>query len=484
MKAFLAFILIFQIILSETHFLNLKKPFKPFISVPTLETIKRAKEDAKKGERKLMEEFSDEKQIYALNDDDKSIAEEKLRNISFSIKCMFVDDFNVYDIRKLGINKFKTNQAAYSKTFESNNTNVTIFYNFCYDLKKVEECNGKEGQIFAKKVGDEKCDVLAGKISSGNKWSIMKNTTDNTSNIQIELNNLYKDHKIYYKLRCKEKTKQEFNKTLSFYYKKFEDEIYRTVLFFETEAACTKFDFYVIWEFINKYNYIFAIILIAFGLFNCILGQRFSKHTSFLLTLFLVTALSLFLFQFILPSGCADWIIWVILVIGIILGCTAGYFVFAYHEKFMTFLVGGIAGFLLGEFFFNLFGSLIKANPTLINILFVLICLIACIVFAYFVKDIIIIIATSFIGSYTLIRGISLFAGHFPSEFTIMDLKAQGEDEQLKKLFTWRVYVYLVFIVIACALSIYVQILIKKHTKESEDTLEDENLKDKKKDNE
>ena len=475
MKTVFTLILIFQIVISEKPFLNLEKPFKPFVSTFSPESLKKSEENNNKDETKIIKEMSDEIKIYELKEDDKSIAEEKLRNIKFSVKCMFVDDFNVYDIRSLGINKFKTGQKAYNLSLGDN----TIYYNFCYDLKGINNCEGNKKQIFAEiPDGDgKKCVALADSVNKGNKWSIIKNTEDNTTHLQIELNKASEDHLVYYKLRCnKSFDKPEFNESLSYFKKKFDDNIFRTVLFFETKAACTKFDFYQIWEFINDYNYIFAIILIAFGLFNCILGKRLSQYTSFILTLFVVTVLSIFLFQFILPSGCADWIIWVILAIGVILGCTAGYFVFIYHEKFMAFLVGGIGGFLLGEFCFNLFGSLINANPTLINIIFIVICIIAAVILAYFIQDIIIIIATSFIGSYTLIRGISLFAGHFPSEFTVIDLKAQGEDEQLKELLTWRVYVYLVFIVITCGLSIYVQILIRKSTKESKEETPDDNL--------
>ena len=85
--------------------------------------------------------------------------------------------------------------------------------------------------------------------------------------------------------------------------------------------------------------------------------------------------------------------------------------------------------------------------------------------------------ANSFIGSYALIRGISLFAGHFPSEYTVIDLKERGETAQLKKILTWRVYVYLAFIVITCGLSIYVQFKLKKKNKDKEEEeTPDENL--------
>ena len=97
---------------------------------------------------------------------------------------------------------------------------------------------------------------------------------------------------------------------------------------------------------------------------------------------------------------------------------------------------------------------------------------------AYFIRDYIIIFATSFIGAYAFIRGISLFAGHFPSEYTVMDLKKRGEKDQLNDLITWRVYVYLAFILISFGLSIYIQLKINKKIKKKKEGEEakDENL--------
>ena len=170
-----------------------------------------------------------------------------------------------------------------------------------------------------------------------------------------------------------------------------------------------------------------------------------------------------------MPPGCAKWIIWVILVIGIIIGCACGYFVFGNYDKFLALLVGGISGLLLGELLFSLFGNFISWNQILVNILFVIICMIITIVLAFVLRDAIIIGATSFIGSYAFIRGISLFAGGYPSEFTLIDLKNQGEDEQLKKLITWRVWVYLAAIIIQTGLSVFAQIVINKNIKFDKD---------------
>ena len=280
-----------------------------------------------------------------------------------------------------------------------------------------------------------------------------------------------------YELKCNSSVNKLFDESKSYHMKSIGDGKYQTVLYFESKHACPKYNFYVIWKFVNDYVGFFALALIAFGAFNCLLGHKLAKFTSFLLALFGVVVVVFFFSQYILPSGCAEWIIWVILIIGIILGCTAGYFVFKYHEKILTFLVGGLGGFLLGEFLFNLFGNMINGNGTLIHILFIAISIVACIILAYFLKSFIIILATSFIGSYALIRGISLFAGHFPSEYTVIDLKERGETEQLKDILTWRVYVYLAFIVITCGLSIYVQFKLKKKNKDEEkEETPDENL--------
>ena len=474
------FICFIEIITTAKQFMEQPKTPKPFVSVLTPESIKRLKEDSEKINqfRKENEFLSSQltESIY-LGGDNDTITEKKLREISFSVKCIFVDDFKVYDISGLSANKLKTKKEGHNQTIGDAN----IYYNFCYDLNKIDGCNYEKKQILALKPNGNgsstDCIILANSINKGNKWSTWEDY-DKKNFLQIELNSPDNKHKTYYKLKCNNKQKNLlFNKSRS-HFEEEKNGTLETVLFFETQEACPKFDFYVIWSFINDYSFVFAIILIAFGIFNCVLGKKLAQYTAFILALFGVTVFTLFFFQFILPPGCARWIVWVILVIGLILGCTAGYFVFKHHLKVMSFLVGGIAGFLLGEFLYALFGNKIGGHPTLIHILFIVVSIIALVILAFIIKGYIIIFATSFIGAYAFIRGISLFAGHFPSEFTIIDLKSRGEDEQIKDLFTWRVYIYLVSIIITCGLSIYVQIKINKGLgKESETP--DDNLEEK-----
>ena len=483
-KKFFLLLIVFQIILTGIPPKNIKGPFKPFISVLSPETMKQYEKIPEKKQNKFLQKKDFKPFVSVLSPEsmkqfllEKEDDEDK---VSFSVKCMFIDEYSMYDISKLGINKFKEGTTAYNETI----SNTTIFYNFCYDLKgkDVDDAckNITNMQMFAlseDEGGNNKvCKPLASSIKKGNNW-IKSKEADNTTILKIELNSKNLTHKAYYMLKCDKNLKKKEKKFIPEKSYHNEDE---TVLYFLTREACEKVDFYIIWKFINDFDYIFAIIIIAFGFFNCILGQKLAKYTSFLLTLFAVVVFVLFGSQFILPSGCDYWIIWVMLIIGIILGCTAGYFVFKYHEKFLSFLVGGLGGFLLGEFFYNLFGNLINGNPTLIQILFILICIIICIILAYFLRDYIIIFATSFIGAYAFIRGLSLFLGYFPSEYTVMDLKKRGEDDQLHDLITWRVYVYLAFIIISFGLSVYIQLKINKKIKKKKEGEEapDENLKE------
>ena len=274
--------------------------------------------------------------------------------------------------------------------------------------------------------------------------------------------------------------KKEFNVVEGTSITKNDQGGFDVILVIESKEACVKVDFYFIFKFIQDYKALFVILLMVFGLFNCILGKRLGKYTAFLLCVFLITILVLVFSQYVLPSGCNEWIIWVMFAVGIILGCTAGYFTFKYHKKILSFLTGGVSGFFIGQFLYNLFGNRIPldVNGIVINIVFVVISIGVMIAVAFFFNKFIIIFATSFIGACCFIRGISLFAGGFPDEIKIMDLRGKGETEQLSDLLTWKVYVYLAAMVITTVLAVIAQYKFFKD-KDEDDEKEDSDGKDK-----
>ena len=472
-KNLIIIISLLQIIYSENEFIKIKAPFKPFVSVLSPDSLKQFEDTSKYFNENKDNKFISLSEYESVSDDkNRSDAEIAFSKINFSIKCMFVDNFNLYDISGLGKNVL-SDEKEYNITLNGKK----IYFNFCYDLKPKADinCTFEKKQIFV--TDENECDYLANSILSGNTW-YRGEKEGNTTYLKIELNHgddeEHKNHLVTYILECDKNVKYNFVEGESYYKKELSDGKYETQIYIKTSEACPKMEFYVIWEFINNYDFIFASILVAFGLFNCIFGNKFARYTCFILTLFACTIFVLFFAQFILPPGCAKWIIWVILALGIIIGCSVGYIVFCHYKKVLAFLVGGIGGVILGQFLFSMFGSLIPWNSILVNVLFVVICVIAAVLLTLWLNDAIVIGATSFIGSYAFIRGLSLFFGSYPSEFTIIDLKNRGEDDQIAELITWRVYMYLVSMIICTGLSIYLQIVIKKKYPNDEEKGPDE----------
>ena len=447
----------------EQKFMEREETFKPFVSVPSMSTLQKVVNNVQVDEEKESASFS----LQA------GLTEPKV------VKCLFLNNYDVYDISSLGANSLKDGKKSHSYYLKYDNSEYTILFNFCHDLKDIDNCpNDNDIQAFYK-VNDTNCAPLSGSIKDGNEWeSIINETTKEVEYLEIRVKQFENSpNKLIYRLICKEKMdKKEFNVLPDSRIIDNEKEGFNVILVIESREACVKVNFYFIFKFIEDYKILFIILLMGFGLFNCILGQKFAKYTAFLLCVFIITILVLVFSQYVLPSGCAEWIIWVMFAVGIILGCTAGYFTFKYHEKVMALLTGGISGFFIGQFLYSLFGNQIPANGIVINIVFVVVSIGVMIAIAYFFKKFIIIFATSFIGAYCFIRGISLFAGGFPDEITVMDLRGEDETDQLSKLLTWKVYVYLAAIVVTTVLAIFAQY---KLNKDKDDDDDDSDRKDK-----
>ena len=402
----------------EPKFGERGQEFKPFVSVPLVKSLKMPEPEV------------------------ISFAVQEGIKLKKAVKCLYLDNYDVYDISGLGA-KDNGNYKE-TLTFEDSSTSKTadIWFNFCFNLKKIDNFPAENKQAFIRVDGGN-VDILGSDIKNGNQWSIIPETLPNgtiTSYIQIIVNNTDNKNVLTYNLKCNGGNKEGKGK-----YTIISKDIsvdsatnaYKVTLTVESYEACAKVNFFFIFKFIQDYKVIFIIILIVFGLFN-------------------------------LPSGCAEWIIWVMLAVGLIIGIVLGIIVYKYHEKVIAILAGAISGFFLGQFLYSLFGNQIPANGVLMNVIFVVVSIGILIAVACFLKDTIVIFATSFIGSYCFIRGISLFAGSFPDEFTIIDLVNNEETEQLKLLLTWQVYVYLGAIALTTILSIVIQCIFNKKKDDDE----------------
>ena len=457
-------ILILNIFSAEPKFMEREETFKPFVSVPSISTLQKIVNNVQVDEEMDPASFSLQ----------GSLTEPQ------QVKCLYLDKYSVYDISSLGANTLQDNdEVASTHDLDYQGKKYTIYFNFCYNLKHTNTCPIDDSQAYFKV--DNNCEALSGDIKDGNEWKTYTKKNDKNETVvdylEIKVNKLEnKPYSLTYRLYCDDSMeKKKFKVTDDSGITK-NGEGFDVLLVIRSKEACVKVDFYFIFKFIEDYKVLFVILLMAFGLFNCIFGQKFAKYTAFLLCVFIITILVLVFSQYVLPSGCAEWIIWIMLALGIILGCTAGYFTFKHHEKVLALLTGGVSGFFIGQFLYNLFGNQIPANGIVINIVFVIVSIGVMIAIAFFFKKFIVIFATSFIGAYCFIRGISLFAGGFPDEITVMDLRGEDETDQLSKLLTWKVYVYLAAIVVTTVLAIFAQY---KLNKDKDDDDDDSDRKDK-----
>ncbi len=474
LKNIIFMVLFIYTVCVEEKFVERSEYFKPFISVPVQESFQQIDTN--------MEEEDNEfnPRSFSLADDLKD---------SKVVKCMYFDteSLNIYDISGLSAGSFDKsdeiakNEVAHIIPIQKGDDKYSIYVNFCYNLKNTDDCPYDKKQAYYKKNGG-KCEVLADGVGVGNKWSSVTETDPDNENktinyLKIEANQEGK-HKLTYMLQCDENMGEEKYDSSRYDVTVDNEGNLNVTLYIKSKYSCVKMNVYKIYEFIMKYKVIFIIILMAFGLFNCFLGKRLSKYTAFLLCLVVVTILILVLSQYVLPPGCAEWIIWVMFGVGVALGITAGVFLFIYHDKVMALVAGGISGLFLGEFLYNFFGNLIPANGYAINIAFVVASIGVMIAIAFFFKNFIIILATSIIGSYCFIRGISLFGEGFPNEFTIISLTVTDETEQITDLLGWKTYVYLASMVVLCILSVIAQYKINKEKEgEKDEGAKDANLK-------
>jgi len=122
-------------------------------------------------------------------------------------------------------------------------------------------------------------------------------------------------------------------------------------------------------------------------------------------------------------------------IISGVIGILAGWFLRVFLRIGACFL-GAVCGFFLGGSLYNLAFYWANSLWLLICVSFGLAILGAFLAYRFYNQ--IIIFSTSLIGSYAFIRGISLFAGHYPNEVMIYSQIANGVKPEL----TWEFYAY------------------------------------------
>ena len=102
----------------------------------------------------------------------------------------------------------------------------------------------------------------------------------------------------------------------------------------------------------------------------------------------------------------------------------------------MIAVLGGYLGYIVGLLLYQLVLININSNPKVVFWITIIVCIVIFALLAIWLFKHSLILATCLIGSYSIIRGASLYIGHFPDEKKVMNLIANKEWEELKKVNT------------------------------------------------
>lgn len=109
-----------------------------------------------------------------------------------------------------------------------------------------------------------------------------------------------------------------------------------------------------------------------------------------------------------------------------------------------------------------------NGNPNSIFLFTVLSCIILVSFFVYLIDEMIVLVATSLIGAYCTVRGLSIILGKYPDETYVTKLIMNKEFNQLGRAFGGTAMLYLVAMACLFVLGLFVQLCYSGKDKKEE----------------
>ena len=192
--------------------------------------------------------------------------------------------------------------------------------------------------------------------------------------------------------------------------------------------------------------------MIILGLYLGILGKKTFKLSICMIGGVVFTlAASLLLFTIFLDRYSSNAVGWIIIGICGFLSIFVG-LALAYFSHIGAAVAAGWGGVVLGLILYNTFVYKIDTNGQVVFWIFIVLMGGIFAVLAFYVFWHVIILATSLAGSYSVMRGISIYAGGFPGELEIIDLIKSGKYTSMPGTF----YAYMAgFLVLAALFAVW-----------------------------
>lgn len=201
----------------------------------------------------------------------------------------------------------------------------------------------------------------------------------------------------------------------------------------------------------GDYSWLWGVLLIVAGVFLCFFGRWFFSAAIFLATTLAVVALILLVFYTtFLKDTTEDWVGWTVLACSILIGLVAGFFMLKI-KRVGAALLAGWGGFMVGVLINEM--ALYKVGSPALFWCTCIACAVLAAILTFFIYNHVIICMTAFVGAYSFWRGISMYAGGFPNEFTLAE---EIKNDSIESITGW-FYAYLVAILISTVIGAWVQ---------------------------
>jgi hypothetical protein len=174
------------------------------------------------------------------------------------------------------------------------------------------------------------------------------------------------------------------------------------------------------------------MILIGFAVL--LYGTRFIQYTFVLLLGLIFLQIGLRVYESWHIEDTNPDYMWIFLGLGFCTGVGVAYFALSVITL-VKLSIGGYFGYTVSTIAYQFILRYIETTkPEIVYWITVFVCIaIGCILVTFLVKQVMI-VATSMIGSYSIVKGISLYAGKFPNEQIIFELLKNQEFEQLAEV--------------------------------------------------
>ena len=171
--------------------------------------------------------------------------------------------------------------------------------------------------------------------------------------------------------------------------------------------GCALNDWYLLRKLMKEYNYIFATAFIIVGLFLVLWGKKCELPTLMIVIGILVCYLATIIILNFIPSLIkTERNLFILLGVGFLVGALIGLFLKG-KIRVLAVIVGGAAGYSVTEFVYTIVSGFITADPTILYWVVFGICIIIGGILGYCIVEAIVIIGTSILGGYVVMRGVT-----------------------------------------------------------------------------